>query len=153
MRRSQTQDHVLATVLCIAVEASGVSNPDHFRGLVRHEAELFRAGNMTVAQGNILLTFDGPARAVHAASSVVGLASRLGLDIRCGADTGMCQIDGTCVVGVAAERATEVARLASFGEVLVSDAVMSLISGSGLVLVEAFPVDGPTKYSIYRLIS
>lgn len=152
MRRVSATDRVLATVLCVTVEGDEGPKLQQLQKLIRSDAELFRGQNVTIRGRQILLSFDGPARAVRAANSFVGLASRIGIDVRCGADTGICDIADGTIGGPAAERAVEIAELASLAEVLVSKAVLNLISGSGLVLIEAVPADGTRDYSIYRLV-
>jgi class 3 adenylate cyclase len=79
-----------------------------------------------------LATFDGPARGVRCALSIVRAARDLGLEIRAGVHTGEVELDGNGVTGIGVHIAARVAALARGGEVLVSRTVRDLVSGSGL---------------------
>ncbi|MFK7817777.1 MAG: alpha/beta fold hydrolase [Planctomycetaceae bacterium] len=152
MRATSATDQVLATVLCVMTEADLGSKLEQLHESIRGNAELFRGQNIVITNRRMLLTFDGPARAVRAASSFVGLANGMGIDVRCGADTGMCEIGDTVLLGPAAKRAIEIADVASMNEVLVSNTVLNLTSGAGLTLIEAMKADDVRAYSIHRLV-
>jgi class 3 adenylate cyclase len=77
-------------------------------------------------------TFDGPARAVRCARSVVDRVKDLGLEIRAGLHTGEVQQRDGELGGIAVHIAARVAALAGPSEVLVSSTVKDLVVGSGL---------------------
>jgi class 3 adenylate cyclase len=56
----------------------------------------------------------------------------LGLDVRAGLHTGECELEDGKVRGIAVHTGARVAALASGGEVLVSQTVKDLVSGSGI---------------------
>lgn len=149
-RHAPAFDRVLATVLCIAVEPPGNTTPEgdrvmQFQTLVGREAELFRGRMLSPTTAELLLTFDGPARAVRAGAAVTGLAQRLDLSIRCGIDTGSCDISHETATGPAVERARRIATAAAFGDIRVSASLRSLVSGSGLDFVDAGAIPTVTE--------
>ena len=83
-----------------------------------------------------LASFDGPARAIHCACSVVQEARELGIEIRAGLHTGECELIGDDLGGVAVHVAARVGALAQPDEVLVSGTVKDLVMGSGIDLVD-----------------
>jgi class 3 adenylate cyclase len=60
----------------------------------------------------------------------------LGIEIRAGVHTGECELDGSKVRGIAVHTGARIASLAGPGEVLVSQTVKDLVSGSGLAFDE-----------------
>jgi class 3 adenylate cyclase len=79
-----------------------------------------------------LLTFDGPARAIRCARSIVDSAASLGIQVRAGLHTGECELMGDDVGGIAVHIAARVSALAAGDEVLVSRTVRDLVAGSGI---------------------
>ena len=75
--------------------------------------------------------FDGPARAIRAAQSIVQNApDELGIQIRAGVHTGECELLGDDLGGMAVHLGARIAAKAQGGEVLVSAAVRDLVLGS-----------------------
>ena len=99
---------------------------------VRRELERFRGREVDTAGDGFLATFDGPARAVRCAISAGDALRELGLEMRAGIHTGECELDGPKVRGIAVHTGARIASLAGPGEVLVSQTVKDLVSGSGL---------------------
>jgi pimeloyl-ACP methyl ester carboxylesterase len=99
---------------------------------VRRELERFRGREVDTAGDGFLATFDGPARAVRCAISAGGAVRDLGVEIRAGVHTGECELDGQKIRGIAVHTGARIASLAGPGEVLVSQTVKDLVSGSGL---------------------
>ncbi|MEL6104819.1 MAG: alpha/beta fold hydrolase [Planctomycetota bacterium] len=134
-RQPTVTDRVLATVVCIAL--SGKSNHrDQFREQVRRSVELFSGQHLSVTDDQILVTFDGPVRAVRAAKSMCDLAARFQFAFQCGSYTGACDVQGDQLSGPAVEHAGRIASQAPLGAILVSDSVKSLISGADLEFIE-----------------
>ncbi len=105
--------------------------------LERHDAlirrEVDRAGGSVVKSmgDGAFARFDGPARGIRAAQSIVGGApDELGIEIRAGVHTGECELLGDDLGGVAVHLASRIAAQAESGEVLVSAAVRDLVLGS-----------------------
>jgi class 3 adenylate cyclase len=99
---------------------------------VRRELERFRGREVDTAGDGFLAAFDGPARAVRCALSAGEAVRELGVEIRAGIHTGECELDGPKIRGIAVHTGARIASLAGPGEVLVSQTVKDLVSGSGL---------------------
>jgi pimeloyl-ACP methyl ester carboxylesterase len=136
-------DRVLATVLFTDIVGSterAVELGDHrwrellgaHDGAVRRELERFRGREVDTAGDGFLAAFDGPARAVRCAISAGEAVRELGVEIRAGVHTGECELDGPKIRGIAVHTGARIASLAGPGEVLVSQTVKDLVSGSGL---------------------
>jgi class 3 adenylate cyclase len=79
-----------------------------------------------------LATFDGPARAIHCARTILDSSKELGILVRAGVHTGECEVMGGDVGGIAVHIAARVSALAEPSEVLVSRTVKDLVAGSGI---------------------
>jgi pimeloyl-ACP methyl ester carboxylesterase len=105
---------------------------DRHHALVRRELLRFRGEEKDTAGDGFFATFDGPARAIRCARSVVDGVRELGLDVRAGVHTGECEVHDAKVAGIAVSIGARVAAEAGAGEVLVSQTVKDLVAGSGL---------------------
>jgi class 3 adenylate cyclase len=105
---------------------------ERHHAVVRGELARFQGREIDTAGDGFLASFDGPARAVRCAASIVGAVRRLGIEIRAGVHTGECEVIGDRLAGVAVHIGARVAALAGSGEVLVSSTVRDLVAGSGL---------------------
>ena len=79
-----------------------------------------------------LAVFDGPARAIRCAQTIVDESERAGLRVRAGVHTGECEVMGDDIGGIAVHIAARVSALADPTEVLVSRTVKDLVAGSGI---------------------
>jgi class 3 adenylate cyclase len=140
-------DRVLATVLFTDIvgstERAAELGDRRWRELLEaHEravrAELARYGGREVdsAGDGFFATFDGPARAIRAASAIQESVRRLGIELRAGLHTGECELANGKVRGIAVHTGARVAALAEPGEVLVSSTVRDLVAGSGIAFEE-----------------
>jgi class 3 adenylate cyclase len=59
-------------------------------------------------------------------------ASEIGIETKAGLHTGLCEMRGDQAGGVAVEISKEVAGRATTGDVLLTNAVMDLVAGSGV---------------------
>jgi class 3 adenylate cyclase len=84
----------------------------------------------------VLATFDGPARAISFAQTIVQAVRLLGLEVRAGLHTGEVELRGDDIGGIAVHIGQRVSALAGPGEVLVSRTVTDLVAGSGLQFEE-----------------
>jgi pimeloyl-ACP methyl ester carboxylesterase/class 3 adenylate cyclase len=143
----QETDSVLATIvyteICIpetnAQTASDNQQPElskQFHALVKRETEWFK-GRPGKAMGlGFCATFDGPIRAIRCARAMSSSARELGIQIKTGLHTGLCEVRGDDIQGTSVEISKGVAASASAGEVLVSNTVKDLVSGSGTAFEE-----------------
>jgi class 3 adenylate cyclase/pimeloyl-ACP methyl ester carboxylesterase len=104
--------------------------------LVRRELGRFRGEERDTAGDGFFATFDGPARAIRAAQSIISGLDTLGLKARVGIHVGECELHDSKPTGVAVNIGARVASLADPGEVLVTRTVRDLVAGSGLRFAE-----------------
>ena len=167
VRREQSElERVLATVLFTDIVGStekAAELGDHaWRELVeRHHAgvrallERYRGVEVDTAGDGFFATFDGPARAIRCARSIVEEVRRLGIEVRVGLHTGECEtIDGK-VGGLAVNIGARVGAAAGPSEVLVSQTVKDLVAGSGLEFEDRgeHELKGvPDTWHLYRVV-
>ena len=124
LRRGPWVERVLTTVLFTDVVGSTARAGelgdrgwrellDEHSVLVRQELARFRGHEVDTAGDGFLATFDGPARAVQCGVAVTRAVRAIGLEVRAGVHTGEVELAGA-------------------GEVLASDTVKALVSGSGI---------------------
>ena len=142
-RRAPDFDRVLATVLFTDIVGSTVRaaalGDRAWRNLLAEHDRVVRAclsrhrGReiKTVGDGFVAV-FDGPARAVRAARSILSELTSLGLDVRAGLHTGEVEMVGDDVAGLAVHIAARVMGEAAPGRILTSSTVRDLVVGSGL---------------------
>jgi len=100
--------------------------------LVRRELARFQGRELDTAGDGFFAAFDGPARAVQAASAIRDALQGLDLDIRAGLHTGECEVTDGKIAGIAVSIGARISSLAAPGEVLVSSTVKDLVAGSGI---------------------
>ena len=124
-RGARAPNRVLATILHAEI---GPNVPDATAAADRHVAA-FRGRLAACADGRLIATFDGPARAIRGAAGL-GLAARFGIH------AGEVELAGAEVTGVSVRRAAEIAALARPGEILVSRTVSDLVAGSEIAFAD-----------------
>lgn len=100
--------------------------------IVRRELARFQGRELDTAGDGFFAAFDGPARAVLAASAIRDSLRALELDVRAGLHTGECEASDGKIAGIAVSIGARISALAAPGEVLVSSTVKDLVAGSGL---------------------
>jgi class 3 adenylate cyclase len=103
---------------------------------VRRELARFGGKEIKTTGDGFLATFDGPARAVRCAGAIRDALHSLGLSVRSGIHTGECEVMAGDIGGVGVHLAARVMDFASSGQILVTNTVRDLTSGSGLVFVD-----------------
>ena len=168
VRREEAElERVLATVLFTDIVGSTEKLAElgnaGWRDLVeRHHAHVrallgrFRGTEVDTAGDGFFATFDGPARAIRCAESIVEQMKQLGIEVRAGLHTGECEVVDGKVGGMAANIGARVGAAARPSEVLVSQTVKDLVAGSGLEFEDRGEhqlkgVDGPWR--LYRAVS
>ncbi len=99
---------------------------------VRRQLARFRGREVNTTGDGFVASFDGPARAIRCACSVVEGVRGLGIEIRAGLHTGECELVNGEVAGIAVHTGARVAAEAEPGQVLVSSTVKDLVAGSEL---------------------
>jgi class 3 adenylate cyclase len=126
---------------------------EHHR-LVRGQLARYRGVEVDTAGDGFFATFDGPARAVRCAKSIVDAVAPLGIEVRAGVHTGEVEtIDGK-VGGMAVVIGARVGASAGPSEVLVSQTVKDLVAGSGLAFEDAGERElkgVPDRWRLYRV--
>lgn len=107
-----------------------------FHGIVRREIGQFRGNEVDTAGDGFFVSFDGPARAIRCATSIIGAVRALGMEVRAGVHVGELGFAGGKPVGLAVHVGARIGALAAAGEVLVSGTVKDLVAGSGLVFTD-----------------
>jgi class 3 adenylate cyclase len=97
----------------------------------RAELERFGGREVDTTGDGMLVTFDGPARALHCAVALRGVAESRGLEIRAGVHVGEVELVGKDVRGIAVHEASRVMSTADPGEILVSEVTRALAGAAG----------------------
>jgi class 3 adenylate cyclase len=104
---------------------------EEHNAVVRAALARFGGREIDTAGDGFLITFDGPARAIRAASAIRrGLADD-GIRVRVGLHTGECELVDGKVRGIAVHVAARVMSHAESDEILCSRTVRDLVAGSG----------------------
>ena len=104
--------------------------------IVRAELDRFRGREVKTTGDGFMATFDGPARAVRCAHSIVEAVRDAGVEVRAGLHTGEVELMPGDVGGIAVHIAARVSAKAGAGEVLVSSTVKDLVVGSPIAFEE-----------------
>jgi len=124
--------------------------------IVRALLARYRGRELDTAGDGFFATFDGPARAIQCARSIVDAVKSLGIEIRAGCHTGEVELHDGLVGGIAVHIGSRVAALAGASEILVSSTVKDLVAGSGLAFEDAgeHQLKGvPDRWRLYRVVS
>jgi DNA-binding NarL/FixJ family response regulator/class 3 adenylate cyclase len=127
---------------------------DRHDAAARGQLKLHEGREVKTVGDGFLATFEGPENAVRCASAIGEAVSDLGIEIRAGLHTGQCEIRGKDLGGIAVHIAARIADLAEAGEVLVSQTVKELVTGSKLPFVSRgmHSLRGvPGKWRVFQL--
>lgn len=130
VRHDDEPERVLATVLFL-----GGGDSPRLRAQAERELQWFRgqAQNTGNWSDGPVAGFDGPARAIKCANSIIEHARRLGVELRAGLHTGECdKLESGRLGGFAVDIAARVLDHAAPFEVVVSSTVKDLVAGSGI---------------------
>jgi class 3 adenylate cyclase len=136
-------DSVLTTILFTDIvgsteRAAALGDREWRDLLARHHAAVrrqlarFRGQELDTAGDGFFATFDGPARAIRCAQTIIAGVGELGLDLRAGLHTGECELHDGKLAGIAVSVGSRVAAEAGAGQVVVSGTVKDLVAGSGI---------------------
>ena len=104
--------------------------------VVRGALARFRGREVKTTGDGFLATFDGPARAIRAASTIRAELAGHGLAIRAGLHTGECELLDDDIGGIAVHIAARVLARAQPGELLCSRTVKDLVAGAGFLFTD-----------------
>ena len=122
---------------------------------IRHEFSRYHGREIKNTGDGFFASFDGPARAVRCARSIVDKVHALGIDARVGVHTGECEVRGDDLAGLAVHIASRVAERAGPSNVWVSSTVKDLVAGSDLAFdaMGRFTLKGvPDEWSLFRVV-
>jgi class 3 adenylate cyclase len=125
---------------------------DRHNEVVRSEIERWRGLEVSTAGDSFFATFDGTARAVHAAHSMIESLKPLGIEIRVGLHTGEIELVDGKPAGTAVHIGARISSLAGPSEVLVSRTVKETITGSGITFEDrgTYQLKGvPDEWHLY----
>ena len=146
-RPALVNDRVLATVMFTDIVASTErvakigdrrwsEQLDRHDALVRAHLDAFRGREISTAGDGFFAVFDGPARAIRCAQTIIHDAKAHGIELRAGVHTGECEIRGDDYAGIAVHIGARVAALADAGAVLTTNTVKDLVAGSGITFTD-----------------
>jgi class 3 adenylate cyclase/pimeloyl-ACP methyl ester carboxylesterase len=105
---------------------------DSHDSVARTLIEQHRGRVVKLTGDGVLASFDGPGRAIRCACAIRDALAPLGIEIRAGLHTGEIETRGDDIAGIAVHIAERVCAAATPGEVLVSETVPRLVTGSGI---------------------
>jgi class 3 adenylate cyclase len=99
---------------------------------VRAQLARYRGTELDTAGDGFFARFDGPARGIRCALAIREAVRDIGLQVRVGLHAGECEVLDGKVAGIAVAIGARVSARAAAGEVLVSQTVKDLVTGSGI---------------------
>ena len=143
MREAPEPDKVLATILFSDIVGSTARSAElgdarwrdllaAHHGRVRRQLARFRGVELNTMGDGFFARFDGPARAIRCAQAIHQAVREVGLQVRIGLHAGECEVLDGQVAGIAVAIGARVSARAGAGEVLVSQTVKDLVTGSGI---------------------
>jgi class 3 adenylate cyclase len=123
---------------------------------LRIELRRFAGREIDTAGDGFFASFTSPTAAIRCAQAMQAAVSQIGVEIRIGLHTGECEVVGEKLRGVAVHIGARVAAKAQAGEVLVSQTVKDVATGSGFAFEDAgeHELKGiPDRWRLYRVVA
>ena len=147
MRTVPEIDRVLATVMFTDIvdstqHAAEIGDRawweliDEHNDITRRQLAQHRGNEIKFMGDGFLVTFDGPARAIHCANAITHAVRTLGIEVRVGLHTAEIQFTNNDISGIGVHIGARVLKMAGAGEILVSSTVKDLVAGSGIQFIE-----------------
>ena len=123
----------------------------------RLRAQLRRFGGREIdtAGDGFFASFASPTAAIRCAHGVQEAVREIGVEVRIGIHTGECELTGEKLRGVTVHIGSRVAGKAHAGEVVISQTVKDIATGSGFVFEDAgeHELKGvPDRWHLYRVV-
>ena len=121
---------------------------------LRAEIRRFGGREIDTAGDGFFSSFPSPTAAIRCALAVQATVREIGIEVRIGLHTGECEVAGDKLRGVAVHIGARVAGKAGAGDVLVSQTVRDVATGSGFDFEDAgeHELKGiPDRWHLYRV--
>jgi class 3 adenylate cyclase len=166
-RKLPEPDKVLATVLFSDIVGSTARAAElgdvRWRELlaehharIRRQLARFRGTEIDTAGDGFFARFDGPARAIRCALAIGEAVREIGLEVRIGLHAGECEMLDGKVAGIAVSIGARISAQAAADQVLVSQTVKDLVTGSGITFEDrgVHELKGvPGEWRLYSVLS
>jgi class 3 adenylate cyclase len=123
---------------------------------VRRQLARFRGVEIDTAGDGFFARFDGPARGIRCALAIREAVRELGLEVRIGLHAGECEMLDGKVAGIAVSIGARISGQAAADQVLVSQTVKDLVTGSGITFEDrgVQQLKGvPGEWRLYSVVS
>ena len=123
---------------------------------MRAELRRFGGREIDTAGDGFFASFASATAAIRCAQAVQATVREIGVEVRIGLHTGECEVVGEKLRGVAVHIGSRVAGKANAGEVVVSQTVKDVATGTGFVFEDAgeHELKGiPDRWHLYRVVS
>jgi class 3 adenylate cyclase len=123
---------------------------------VRRQLARFRGVEIDTAGDGFFARFDGPARGIRCALAIRDAMREIGLEVRIGLHAGECEMLDGKVAGIAVSIGARISAQAAAGQVLVSQTVKDLVTGSGITFEDrgVQQLKGvPGEWRLYSVVS
>ncbi|MBI4908947.1 MAG: alpha/beta fold hydrolase [Acidobacteria bacterium] len=154
VRSAPERERALATVVFVEVPPNAATADPAFSSRLRREVEWFRGRGADFERGMPLASFDGPARAIRCAHSIVSQGAKHGHPLRAAVHTGECEFTAKGVpVGYTVELTGKIVPVANPGQVVVSRVVKDLVAGSGIQFARQEQLELPGELEDWPLFA
>ena len=128
---------------------------ERHHAIVRALLGRYRGSEVDTAGDGFFATFDGPARAVKCACSIIEAVKPLGIEVRAGVHTGEVETVAGKTGGIAVVIGSRIGSFAGPSQVLASQTVKDLTAGSGITFEDAgeHELKGvPDRWRLYHVV-
>ena len=122
---------------------------------IRHEIAVYSGREIDNAGDGFFIAFDGPARAIHCASSIRKALRTINLSVRIGVHIGECESIDNKLSGIAVHIGSRISTMAKKNQIWVSQTVKDLVAGSGIIFEDMGLHDlkgVPDKWHLYQVL-
>jgi class 3 adenylate cyclase len=123
---------------------------------LRDQLRRFDGHEVDTAGDGFFASFSSPTTAIRCAEAVLAAVAQLGIEVRIGLHSGECEVVGDKLRGIAVHIGARVASLAGPSEILVTQTVKDLVTGTGLRFDDAgeHELKGVSdRWHLYRVVN